>query len=714
MAIAHLRIDEATKARVEQTVLEHLNGTAALARQFAGSFNESDLAASIAEIHDLGKYSHEFQKRINGANIKVDHATCGAQALWAVCGEKKLGTLAAYCIAGHHGGLPNGGSKSQSIAETGTLYSRLIDKVLPDYSAYKNDITLSALRDPQKWNPGTDNVGFSLSFFIRMLFSCLVDADWLDTEAFMQNGAVLRGNFKTIRELAAKLTEHFKRFDHPQREIDKKRNTLRDDCLKAADNQRGLFSLTAPTGSGKTLASLAFALRHAVKNDMERIIYVVPYNTIIEQNARVFEGILGTENVVQHHSNIEYEDEDSRRFATENWDAPIIVTSNVQFFESLFANKPSKCRKLHNIANSVIIFDEAQMLPLPYLVPCVAAISELVSNCNCTAVLATATQSSLNEYFAPLTIQEINDAPQQMYEEFRRVTYTVEDSVFSDEQLIAELSKHNQVLCVVNTRKKAQQIASELDGAYHLSTTMYPFHRKSVLDEIKEKLKNGNPCRVVSTSLIEAGVDVDFPVLYREKAGLDSVIQAAGRCNREGKNSFEDSVAHVFSFDNGNPPVLIQQNIAAFEHVKRNYTDIASLEAVACYFKQLRYMIGKQELDKKNVVTQFNDGVCDSSFPFKAVAEQFHLIENDQKAVIIDNASSKSLCGQIRAKIRNRALLRQIQQYSVNLYQRDFENLRQYGQLEILDDGLAIMSEQFYDRNYGVSLHPNGGDAIIV
>lgn len=703
MLIGHKR-DDGTK----QSILAHLTGTADYAERFASAFGESNCAKVIAFAHDIGKYSAEFQKRIKGANIEVDHSTAGARVL-ADNQNSPLGLLAAYCVMGHHGGLPDGGSKSQHQSLPGTLYYRLTDSNIPDYSSYLEEIELALPKQPKCWNPvrgiKKGNVGFSLSFFTRMLFSCLVDADWLDTEAFMRNNSVKRRNFESIDLLCDKLSEHLKGFDNPAKEINKRRTALRDDCIKAAKCKRGLFSLTAPTGSGKTKASLAFALNHAVKNKMEHVIYVVPYNTIIEQNAKVFEDILGAGNVVQHHSNIEYDDQDPRRFATENWDAPIIVTSNVQFFESLFANKPGKCRKLHNIANSVIVFDEAQMLPLPYLIPCVAAIGELVRNCNCSAVLTTATQSSLDEYFFPLIITEINSAPKQMYEDFRRVTYIIEDEPFLDERLVSELSNYNQVLCIVNTRKKAQEIASKIDHAYHLSTTMYPAHRAEILKEIRDKLENHKPCRVISTSLIEAGVDVDFPAIYREKAGLDSIIQAAGRCNRDAKNSPQASFAHVFTFESTNPPAIIQQNIAAFEHTRQSNSDIASLQAIKCYFKQLRYIIGQEGLDRKNTVQQFNEGICNAfSFPFKTAAEQFHLIEDDQRTIVVENDSSKTLCNLLRIGKPNRSELRQIQQFSINVYPRDFENLCKCSQLEVLDNGVAIINERFYDDKFGVSL----------
>lgn len=712
MFIAHKRADG-----TEQSILSHLNGTADYAERFASAFGESDCAKAIALAHDIGKYSADFQKRIRGANIEVDHSTAGARIL-ADNQNSPLGLLEAYCVMGHHGGLPDGGSKSQHQSLPGTLYYRLTDSNIPDYSSYSNEIELVLQKQPESWNPGKDilneNVGFSLSFFTRMLFSCLVDADWLDTEAFMSNASVKRRNFESFESidmLCNKLSEHLKSFDNPEKEIDKKRTALRDDCIEAAKSKRRLFSITAPTGSGKTKASLAFALNHADENKMDHVIYVVPYNTIIEQNAKVFEDILGASNVVQHHSNIEYDDQDPRRFGMENWDAPIIVTSSVQFFESLFANKTGKCRKLHNIANSVIVFDEAQMLPLPYLIPCVAAIGELVENCNCSAVLATATQSSLDEYFLPLTIKEINSAPKQMYEDFRRVTYMIEDKPFSDEHLVSELSSYDQVLCVVNTRKKAQEIASQINNAYHLSTTMYPAHRAEILKEIRDKLKNDKPCSVISTSLIEAGVDVDFPIIYREKAGLDSIIQAAGRCNREGKNSPQASVAHVFTFESADPPAIIQQNIAAFEHARQNHPDIASLQAIECYFKQLRYIIGQEGLDRKNTVQQFNDGMRNAfSFPFRTAAEQFHLIDNDQRTIVVENDSSKTLCNLLRHGKPNRSELRQIQQFSINIYPHDFRSLCHCGQIEVLDNGVAIINERFYDEKFGVSLKPNSGN----
>ncbi len=703
---AHIRDDGA-----EQTLLEHLTGTAELASAFAAEFGEQELARAIALAHDIGKYSSEFQQRLRGSTIKVNHSTAGAIVISDTL-KNKVGLLAAYCVMGHHGGLPDGGSMSQP--DVGTLHYRLKGDGLPDYSKFSDEVKLAAGLQPASWMPDQKNCGFSLAFFIRMLFSALVDADWLDTEKFMTNGAIARGEFESVQSLRDKLAQHIKQFGNPKREMDSKRNELLDACISRAQDPKGLFSLTAPTGSGKTLSSMAFALNHAAAHNMGRVIYVVPYNTIIEQNAKVFEDILGAENVVQHHSNIDYGDEDKRRFATENWDAPIIVTSNVQFFESLFANKPGACRKLHNIANSVIVFDEAQMLPLPHLLPCVAAIKELAANCRCTAVLATATQSGLDEYFEPLPIREINQDPPGMYEFFRRVSFSTGHD-FSADELVERLSGHEQVLCIVNTRKKAQELAGRLAGSLHLSTTMYPAHRSKVLSEIRKKLKDGETCRVISTSLLEAGVDVDFPALYREKAGLDSIIQAAGRCNREGGNTLGESFVYVFMLAGENlQPNSIRQNIAAYEHAARKNTDIASLEAVKCYFEQLRYIISSSGLDKNEIVQQFNKGVGPFAFPFKKVAQEFNIIEKNHKTIIIGCDESEKLCRELRLGIRTRQLMRRIQQYSVSLYPGDIKKLQELGQLEALDDELSILAECFYDESLGVTLGPDSGNAIII
>jgi len=360
--IARKREEDGAK----QTILEHLNNTAEHASRFADDFGCGQLAYDIARIHDVGKYSSRFQQRVQGANFSVDHSTPGGQLI-RKNNRNALGMIAAYCIMGHHGGLPNGGS-TLDTSDNSTLHGCL-KRDVEDCSSYASELSLPHLEPP---NLSIED-GFGAAFLIRMLFSSLVDADSLDAEAFTQ-GEKPRGGTNDLIGLKDKLFAEIDGFLHPSEpvsELNAKRTKLLKNCLSSSENESGLFTLTAPTGSGKTVASMAFALNHAAKYGKSRIIYVVPYNTIIEQNSKVFEDILGSENVLQHHSNIHYDDtsEESLRksLATENWDYPIVVTSSVQFFQSLFGNRRSSCRKLHNVANSVIIFDEAQMIPVNQL-----------------------------------------------------------------------------------------------------------------------------------------------------------------------------------------------------------------------------------------------------------------------------------------------------------------------------------------------------------
>ncbi|MDR1961776.1 MAG: CRISPR-associated helicase Cas3' [Gracilibacteraceae bacterium] len=701
MYIAHRTNDENPERT--QTVFEHLVGTAKLAFEFADSFGCGELGKSIALAHDIGKYSCAFQDRIHGKPIRVDHSTAGAQALYGK-NKNALGLLAAYCAAGHHTGLPDGGIQSQPRNIPGSLYCRLSEQV-PAYEIYEKEIELPVLHPPK-----IDlKSGFQAAFLTRMLYSCLVDADFLDTESFMQNAARKTICFD-LENLREKLNAYVKPWQNPSGELNKKRTELLNACLEKAESEPGLFTLTAPTGSGKTVASIAFALNHAALHKKQRIIYVVPYNTIIEQNAAVYAGIFGDENVLQHHSGINYANDENapdyiKLLATENWDAPLIVTSSVQFFESLFANRSSKCRKLHNIANSVLVFDEAQMIPPDYLIPCTAAIKELVTNYGCTAVLATATQASLETYFAPLTATEIADDPKNLYTAFKRVTYEILSDKLTLDMLAEQLKNHPRVLCVVNTRKTAQELA-ELTGALHLSTTMYPAHRTLALDEIRGKLEREEECRVISTSLIEAGVDVDFPAVYREKSGLDSIIQTGGRCNREGKRNAEDSAVTVFELD-GRSYRGISLNVAAYEHVKNNYQDISSLNAVAAYFDQLHYLIGKDGLGK-DVVENFDKGIKSCSFPFKTIAESFRLISDATETIYVLHERPDLEQG-LRGGERSRALFRELQKYAVSLYAYDIQNIRTF---ERLDENV-ILFNGMYSSKFGVSLHEITGQAII-
>ena len=711
--IAH-RFEEGNESHL---LLSHLNDTAKRAGKFAHRFGSSELAASIALGHDIGKYCAKFQRRIRGENLTVDHSTPGGQLMWSQ-NDSPLGMIAAYCIMGHHGGLPDGGSTLDSSDEP-TLHGRR-KRAVEDCSEYIHELALPRLNPSDK----IPRDGFGAAFFIRMLFSVLVDADFLDTEAFFQ-GKARRDNETDIAALQKRLEKQIASYINPTTplsELNSRRTNLLSNCLSASQETSGLFTLTAPTGSGKTIASLAFALSHAAKWNKRRVIYIVPYNTITEQNAAVFEGLLGEEHVLQHHSNVQYDDgseESSRkRLATENWDYPVIVTSSVQFFQSLFGSKTSVCRKLHNIADSVLVFDEAQMIPAPYLIPCVRAIRELVEEYSCTAVLATATQSALDRFFKPLMPREITEDPRALYDFLRRATIVTLSQPLTDDDLANRLSGHEQVLCIVNTRRMAQilfqkLLATQSDGTFHLSTLMTPFHRSKVLKEIRSCLSNRQDCRVISTSLVEAGVDLDFPVVYRAQAGLDSIVQAAGRCNREGKRPAAESFVYAFTSGEHKPPRVIEQNIAAARTALRKHDDPASLQAITSYFEQLYYVKGQEALDSKNIVRKMNGSLRSFSFPFREISEKFKLIEEDTRVVYYLKEAS-DFEERLRSGERSRDLFRKLGAHSVSLYPSDFQALYEIGAVERLDEGVFLLLDYYYDKDFGVILSPKSGQALFL
>lgn len=720
MYYAHITNDD----NRTQTVDEHLAGTAKLAKKFAESFGAGEYGYCAGELHDAGKYSEEFQRHILQNGPKVDHSTAGAQAVLKAS-PSGVGKILAYCAAGHHSGLPDGGGQSDS-----TLSARLKREV-KDFSPFYRAVDLPALL------PGSappihmmGKGGFTASFFIRMLFSCLVDADFLDTERFVSNGTVNRGTGEGLPVLLKKLEKHLAKFERPVGTLNEKRCEILHTCLQKAPGPKGLYTLTVPTGGGKTLSSLAFALRHAVEHGMNRIIYAIPYTSIIEQNAAVFRGILGDENVLEHQSNFTFPDckeeqeterQEKLKLASENWDAPLIVTTNVQFFESLFANRTSRCRKLHNIAGSVVIFDEAQMIPCEYLLPCIRAVSELVFNYGCTAVLCSATQPALEGLFPPeIPSTEICENIPETYLFFRR-TRMVRAGELDDETLARELGAQNQALCIVNTKKHAQELYFQLkrEGSFHLSTLMTPAHRKRVLDEIRNRLKDGRPCRVISTSLIEAGVDVDFPVVYREEAGLDSEIQAAGRCNRENRHPAEESRVVIFRSEekyHRHLPARIQAPADITKVVAEKYEDIASPEAIRCYFETM-YRVSGDQLDQKNVVEKFERGAADNfNFPFAEVADQFHLIDTEQKSVFVaKEPEAQALLQRLRGGERSRELFRALGPYCVNVYQPHFQSLYDAGKIELLDSGPAVLADpDAYSEETGLSFPAGSGSAYFV
>lgn len=697
----------------EQTVLEHLQGTAQLCAGFAAAFGAEGQGHLAGMAHDLGKYSAAFQRRLRENAAKVDHSTAGA----AECIRQRQ-NCAAFAVMGHHSGLPDGGGRGDHEDEP-TFWGRIRKATLgklPAYDSWQAELQLPSAPLPAFSQP------LELMFFTRMLYSCLVDADFLDTETFMAGTVPERGSTESIGQLETKLLTYISGWFPPKNDLNRERCAVLQRCLEQGETQKpGLFTLTIPTGGGKTVASLAFALRHAKTYGLRRVVYVIPYTSIIEQNAQVFRNILGEENVLEHHSGTLYDIEDEARpdnarlaRATENWDMPVIVTTAVQFFESLFANRSSRCRKLHNLANSVIIFDEAQMMPVPYLRPCVFAIAQLVKHYGTSSVLCTATQPALNRLFKEfMPDPAIELCPQTVYrpELFRRVTFRRAGKL-TWPALADQMNGQEQVLCIVNSRKSAQAVYFLLkqEGSYHLSTLMYPAHRKAALEEIRARLNAGLPCRVVSTSLIEAGVDVDFPTVFREEAGLDSILQAAGRCNREGKRPTEECVVTIFQGETV-PPKLFEIPTAAGQRTMARFDQPDNQEAIQYYFRELLDLKGPQALDQKGILTLMEQELM----PFKKVSERFHLIDSDTGTVYIPLGAGAELADRLRTGERTRQLFRFLSQYGVSIYPEHFAALDGAGDIEILEDGTAVLSNlELYDENTGLSLTADNGKFLEI
>lgn len=725
-----------------QALALHLNAVARLARERAEVFWAGELGAIMGLLHDVGKYTQEFQDKLRGESIQVDHATRGA--MLAVERYGMPGYFLAYGVAGHHSGLANGleGGERRGLKE------RLRGLGLPSLdAAWEKEIALPGVFPYRpKWEKSMGGPLFTAAFFARMLYSCLVDADYLDTEAYYEGveapgqGAgrgALRGLASPgLTDLRQRLEAHLAGLP-TEGEVNRLRRHILEAVRAKAPERRGLFSLTVPTGGGKTLASLAFALDHALQHGLRRVIYVIPYTSIIEQTARVFRaalGDLGERAVLEHHSAFappkltreeaeRYQTQAKLRLAMETWDAPIVVTTAVQFFESLFAARPGPCRKLHNIAGSVVILDEAQTLPLKLLRPAVAAVDELARHYPCSVVLCTATQPALQapELVGELgPIQELAPEPERLFRSLERVRVRHGGSL-SDADLTADLTAHEQVLCIVNNRRHARalfQSIAHLPGARHLTTLMCARHRSQVLEEIRADLKAGRACRLVSTSLIEAGVDVDFPRVLRAEAGLDAIAQAAGRCNREGKRPREESEVLVFVSTNPDwqAPVALQQCAGAARTVLSGqsgaaYPDPLAPEAIAAYFRELYWQKGAAALDGGNEpVLGALKGAQLDSLPLETLAQRFRMIDSVQMPVIIPwdeeaKAAIKSLawvkgCGQVA---------RALQGYLVQVPRQGFDALCRTGAVQAIEPErwgeqfMALTVMDLYDSRYGLS-----------
>lgn len=716
----------------------HLEGVAELAAKFAGAFGSAEFAKCAGLLHDLGKFKDDFQSYIRSASGydceedddfgvgKVDHSAAGA--IWANKNIPGYGLLLAYLISGHHTGLPDyykGESKGNCLNERLSNEINLQESLVNGGEDYLTKIQPPKMQKAPVKNPQ------NFHLWVRMLFSCLVDADFLDTERFMTPENYEERVFdKTLNELKVSFDSFMaqmqaKSADTP---INKIRKSILQDCTKGAQEKPGLFSLTVPTGGGKTLASMGFALEHALKWNKSRIIVAIPYTSIIEQTADVYRKVFGENAVLEHHSNLDPDRETTKsKLASENWDAPIVVTTNVQLLESLFAVKTSRCRKLHNIANSVIILDEAQMLPPEYLKPILSTLESLTTDFNCSLVLCTATQPSLVgkigfeqsifEGLSENSARELMSNPGHLFEEMSRtnVQYLTNEKI-SWEDLAEQLTQQEQVLCIVNTRKDCKTLYDLMPkGTIHLSASMCGQHRSKAISEIKEKLKNGDPIRVISTQLVEAGVDIDFPVVYRAMAGMDSIAQAAGRCNREGK--LEQGMVYVFNPPKDAPVGLLRYGAQASSSMLRNEIGKSvSLDPsrFKAYFKQFYNQV--HSFDKSNIMQDLDLCSNGGHAQFRTAADKFKLIDDKaQKSVIVwyadEKVNSQELIEQLQIMGPTRRIMRKLQRCTVNIPKNYWDKLRELGYITEIkgpeNKGLDMWQQAtsaLYTNEFGFSL----------
>ncbi len=709
--ISHLKWDEDSSSWDVQTNEEHSEGVAKLAEEFAGAFGMASWGRALGILHDKGKEKTDFQRYIrivsgyDAANVgrfnDKTHAYVGA--LYAYSYYKPFGAILPFVIAGHHRGIQD----FSELKET-------LQKEWPQ--EVSENAVLPELTFPEKFR--TEQVQ-DLNHIIRMLFSCLVDADYLDTERFMQPSTfALRGGKRSLEELLPLLEEKINSFatTAPDTPVNRIRNEVQQRCCETSTMQPGFYALTVPTGGGKTLSSVLWAMRHAVKYGKKRIIIAIPYTSIIIQTAAVLRSIFNREtdddNVLEHHSGMESatdKDESIKTtasLATENWDYPIIVTTNVQLFESMYSNRPSKCRKLHNIANSVIILDEVQSLPTQYLQPIVDGLQTYQKLFNTTVLFTTASMPTLQDCKQYRLkgipyIENIIPAEMQLQQRLRRVDIEfADDKKITCKELAEQLCHHKRVLCIVSTRDKARKLFEELPDeglTLHLSKNMYSKHIRKCIEQIKAALlaDGSTIIRVVSTQLVEAGVDIDFPIVYREEAGLDSILQAAGRCNREGL--LKRGTTKVFALE-GNLPLghLTMCNNARMNML--NIDDWQSVSAMEAYYEQLYCR-----------VTNFDEAQIGSStqhLNFETASNNFHLIDDKNSvSIIIPTEESEKYIKLLKTYGINYFLMRKLQPYmvSINLYSKTVKSLISNGAIMEIAQNCYLLTDSIqYDKKKGL------------
>ncbi len=722
-----------------ETLAAHLDKVASSASTFAEAFGAQLWGEVLGRCHDLGKLSDDFQLYLRNAGVasvdagaenedtsgkRVDHSTFGARFVAKALGNVP-GQLLAFCIAGHHTGLPDEASADEATQRSTLRYK--LDPAKYCISAVPTpNVVLPALTSPlQPSAGGKAEYPFQFAFFTRMLFSCLIDADRTRTEEFCdpEEALVRRGlgsgsGRPTLAALKDRLDASLQKMqkDAKPTEVNRQRSIMLERCREAANLPPGFFSLNVPTGGGKTLSSLAFALDHAIKHELRRVVVAIPFTSIIEQTADVYRkelGPLAEAALVEHHTNIQTEkDTRSNQLGAENWDAPLIVTTNVQLFESLFAYRTTPCRKLHNLARSVIVLDEAQTIPVELLKPALAALRELVLNYGCSIVLCTATQPALerrDDFELGLEkVRPIIPDTMPLFHALKRVEVRTLGSL-SDGELALRLAKEKAALCIMNTRKHASRLydqvvaMSETGDCFHLSTWMCGAHRRTVLKMIRERLNAQQPCRVVSTQLVEAGVDLDFPVVYRAEAGFDSIAQAAGRCNREGLQAL--GLTYVFEGEEQPPPGLLRAAAQTRKELLSRYPDPLAPEAIEAYFR-LFYWSQKDNWDKHKVMEKmtFDSARGRALLQFREVADAFQMIRDDQLPILVPyNAKAVILRDRLMGGKVPFVPQRELQPYLVSVRKEAMRQMNERGFVEEHESGVwLLLNRSLYSSNKGL------------
>lgn len=734
--LAHVR-QERDGTWIKHELESHLRDVSTLAAAMAENFQSRDWAAVAGLWHDLGKYSASFQQYIKTASGyeaqahieqgkgRVDHSTAGA--LYAMDTDKTSGQLLAYLIAGHHAGLPDWHTAEAGGSALSVRLKKGKEK------NYLNEALAAAIPE-DILNPAfhfTKPLGGSegLHVWLRMLFSCLVDADFLDTERFMDpersaereahwNLSDLKSQFDAYMAEKARASE--------ATSVNQCRASVLRDCRCAGLSDPGIFTLTVPTGGGKTLSGMAFALEHAVRHNKQRIIVAIPYTSIIEQTAEQYRAIFG-DAVLEHHANLDpeqLEQEDARtRLAAENWDAPIIVTTNVQLLESLFAARTSRCRKLHNVVNSVIILDEAQLLPPDFLQPILDVLRLLTSSYGVTLVLSSATQPALEtmkDSFGRVKLrgldakQEIISDVEALFRTLSRVDVQMPQDLqqrISWDELAQALVAHPSVLAIVNTRKDARDLFRLMPaGTIHLSAQLCGEHRSRIIADIKQRLQRGESIRVISTQLVEAGVDLDFPVVYRALAGMDSIFQAAGRCNREGKLTQDGKLKKgsvvVFVPPKASPRGLLLYGEQATRSVLRERGNVTLSQSHTWFDAYFKQYFSQENPDKHDILPLLVKDARQCRVQFRSAAKRFRLIEDTGRSIIVPYGEDGfKWIDLLRCMGAERFLLRRVQRYVVNVYEHEFNKLLEIGAIEALQPGVwGLVITNGYDDLLGLCL----------